>query len=287
VASPIRTWQSAVCATILAAIAAGLAASPAVADGPISGDLAPVGTLVPFTPEEQAIIDSKLATAALLAAQRTDADAPLGPDPCYGDERGNLICPPFYVILNTHYRHQKNWYFCGPASVQVVSNYSWGLTTGYKYTQQHISDTWTHTTSSSGTTVSRERIGLNGASVLPEGFIYSEYHLSGTTTEAGLDWYNKLRADIDQWEMPQAENVAPHNPGQTYFLSSWPNPVTAGHWVVANGWDGTWDGVLSHSDGTVSYEDGSDGYSGSDGRFWDPARSVFYTVWVHHRYIVW
>lgn len=232
------------------------------------------------------MIDGKLARALDLTAEGS-LSAPLGPDPCYGDERGNLICPPLYVVLNTHYRHQQNSYFCGPTAVQVVSNYTWGITSGNKYSQQHISDTWTQTTSSAGTSVSRERIGLNGASVRPANFVYSVYQLSGSQVQAALDWFTKLRADLDQWEMPQVENVAPHNPGQTYFLSSWPNPTTAGHYVVANGWDAIWNGLLTNAAPEASYEDGSRGYSGSDGRFWDPTRTLFYTVWVHHKYIIW
>jgi hypothetical protein len=267
----------------------GPSVAPAAADGPAGGsDYAPVGTLLPFTPAEEAILKAKHSYVAVWTSNLESGVAtPDGPDPCLPDERGNQHCFPLYGTLATHYRHQANYYFCGPAAVQVVSNYSWGTGTTNKYSQSHISTTWTHTTSSSGTTVSRERIGLNGASVLPSNFLYEEYQLSGTQVNAGVEWNDKLRNDVDAWEMPQVENVAPHNPGWTYFLSSWPNAVTAGHYIVADGWDTIWDGHYSSSGPSASYDDGSAGYSGDDGHFWDPARTVFYTIWNHNKYIIW
>ena len=212
---------------------------------------------------------------------------PAGPDPCLPDGRGNQICYPLYGTLLTHYRHQANSYFCGPAAVQVVSNYSWGTGTTNKYTQSYISTTWTHTSSDTGTSISRERIGLNGASVLPSNFLYEEYQLSGTQVSAGVSWNDKLIFDIDSWEMPQVENVAPHNPGWTYYLSSWPNAATASHYIVADGWDTIWDGHYSSSGASAAYDDGSANYGGSDGHFWDPARTVFYTIWNDNKYIIW
>lgn len=275
--------------TIAALAMIGASVAPAAADTPTgSRDFAPVGRLIPFTPAEQAMIAQKHAVTAVLMANLDAASVtPQGPDPCLPDERGNQHCAPYYGTLATNYRHQQNSYFCGPAAVQVVSNYTWGTGLTNKYSQSSISTTWTHTTSSAGTSVSRERIGLNGASVLPGGFIYEEFLMSGAQVAAGDDWHDKLRVDIDGWEMPQVENVAPHNPGWTYFLASWPNAVTAGHYIVADGWDTIWNGQYGSAGAEVSYDDGSAGYSGKDGHFWDPARTVFYTIWKHHKYIIW
>ncbi|HEX5823291.1 MAG TPA: hypothetical protein VFY18_02425 [Candidatus Limnocylindrales bacterium] len=283
-------------------------ATAADADAGSDGaDFAPVGTLVPPTVAEQKIIDLKLAVARdeerRMRSGMRGASVAACPNiaPAFAGVKGstqnrsvtpeNLVCLPYYAYLTTYYRHQTKNYFCGPASVQVVANYAWKMASGSnKYTQQYISDHWTATDANGQTDISHEKVGLNSATDghRPSNFIYSYYLLSGTQVAAGRDWHNKLRTDVGSYQMPQVENVAPHDAGATYHLVSWPSVHDgAGHYVVADGWDTVWDGTYANSQPTTTYDDGSAGYGGGDGHYTDPARTVFYTVWTHHKYILW
>ena len=154
----------------------------------------------PLTPAEQHIVDLKMQVAASVAAAQLQGLAP--------DGSGE---PQAY--LATYYRAQNKSIYCGPAAVQVVSNYAWKMAaTASKYTQSYISTTWTKTDANGQTLVYLERDGLNGSTAghVPANFIYSLYQPTG-----GSDWYNKLVTDISTFKMPQVPSVAPHDVGAT------------------------------------------------------------------------
>ena len=161
----------------------------------------------------------------------------------------------------------------GQLRVGIFNSSTGGTTTANnKYAQQSISSTWTSTDNDGQTYVWRVRYGLNEAAAghMPAGFVYAEYQPTG-----GSDWHAKLRTDVTTYRMPMAAGVAPHDPGAFYWLTSWPTPNQAGHYIVLSGWYAYWDGTRGP---TVNYNDGSGGYGGSTGTYSDPASDVYYTI---------
>ena len=194
-------------------------------------------------------------------------------------------------FLAVYPRQQIKSYYCGPATVQQVINYTRGIFTWDEsvnsFRQQSISDLWLKADANGGTSPYRERIGMNAGSRLPAGFTYYEYQVT-----SGADWHGKVITDVTGWNMPLTAAVAPRDVGAPYFLSSWANsrPVNTGHWIVVRGYYGKWDGTRGP---LVYYTDSSGGAGGSTGRFYDPSYDVYWTL-VHtnavHRqgkWIVW
>jgi hypothetical protein len=188
-------------------------------------------------------------------------------------------------------RQQVKWYYCGPATVQQVINFSRGIVTDDNavntFSQQQISDRWLKTDANGGTSPSAERVGMNAGSRLPSGFGYAEVQVV-----SGADWHSKVITDITGWNMPLTAVVAPHDINYVYFLTSWAdgNAVNTGHWIVIRGYYGKWDGTR---DPLVYYTDSSAGLGGSTGRFYDPSYDVYKTliktnaVHTQGKWIVW
>lgn len=224
-------------------------------------------TYVPLTAEQLAAVQKKA-----LLAERSRLTNPRTPAPNGIDATcRNGTCG---TILPVWYRHQANGYYCGPTAVQVISNHAWGYgTAGNKYTQAYISSQWTQTTAE-GTYVWRVRYGLNGSTAGKYPWPYAEEYVS-----SGTEWHGYVVADTTDWNMPTVALVAPHDPNVTYYLSSWPYEVTAGHYIVIRGWLYLWDGTRTPM---VYYSDGSAGYGGSDGQYSDPAYDVYQTIKKSH-----
>lgn len=220
-------------------------------------------TYVPLTAEQQAALVKKteLAQAAVSAAVRTPAPNGINAT-CRNGTCG--------TILATSYRHQSKSYYCGPAAVQVISNHAWGITSGNKYSQQTISDTWTHTDADGFTYVWRERLGLNGSTAGRYPWPFAEEYVSNPAV-----WHDHVVVDATDFGMPSVAGVAPHDPNFGYYLTSWPTAITAGHYIVTRGWLYLWDGTRTP---VIYYNDGSGGYGGSDGQFSDPAYDVWKTI---------
>lgn len=188
-------------------------------------------------------------------------------------------------------RQQVKWYYCGPATVQQVINFTRGIVTDDNlvnaFTQQQISDRWLKTDANGGTSPFAERVGMNGGSRLPSGFGYAEVQVV-----SGADWHSKVITDVTGWDMPLTAVVAPHDVNYAYFLSSWANgsPVNTGHWIVIRGYYGKWDGTRGP---LVYYTDSSGHLGGSTGRFYDPSYDVYKTltktnaVHTQGKWIVW
>jgi len=126
-----------------------VAAGPArVADGEPDHDT----QLSVLTPEQQAFMDWKLAMAAAVGLAATQVPATAGSkttrgvapmyacesDPCDGTPPPTAPppppppppAPPTAKTLATRARQQNNYYFCGPASGQVVINWTRGIING-------------------------------------------------------------------------------------------------------------------------------------------------------------
>lgn len=257
-------------------IAAG---SPSAADG--TGSTA----LCPTTAQAAARLNANdgESTFATLDARATTVDARILA------AAGSGSCVSDFVAI--YPRQQIKSYFCGPATVQQVINYTRGIFSWDQrvnaFTQQQISDWWLKADLNGGTSPYTERIGMNAGSRLPGGFTYYEYQVV-----SGADWHSKIITDVTGWNMPLTAAVAPHDVGFAYWLTSWESykPVNTGHWIVMRGYYGKWDGTRNP---LVYYTDSSGGYGGSTGRFYDPSFDVYQTliktnaVHTQGKWIVW
>jgi hypothetical protein len=173
-------------------------------------------------------------------------------------------------------RQQIKSYFCGPATVQQVINYTRGIFSWNQadnwFLQQQISDWWLKADLYGGTSPYMERIGMNAGSRLPAGFTYYEVQV-----KSGADWHAKIITDVTGWNMPMNAAVAPRDVNFNYFLTSWANSpqVDTGHWIVMRGYYGKWDGTRTP---LVYYTDSSGGAGGATGRFYDPSFDVYQTL---------
>lgn len=259
--------------------APALAASPQQEPNPYEPTALANGPDV-LTPQEQQIVAAKLASAkadqkAVEAAVKQGKLAPASCPFVVGRSPGSVSpdtgCGSYWGYVSTYARQQQYSYWCGPAAVQVVSNYTWGYgSSGNKYDQGTIA-TYAGTTTS-GTLVGNEAAAARHFSILPPGFTYTAQQASD-----GSQWHSWLRQDVNAYAMPQIAGVAPHDPTAAYWLFSWPNPSNgpAGHYIVINGWTSAWDGTRNP---TVNYNDGSAGFGGSTGAFIDPAYDMWYVI---------
>lgn len=164
--------------------------------------------------------------------------------------------PPNSAVLQVRARHQSTVFWCGPASGQVVINYSRGyfydslngdsVATNWK-TQSTIAG-WMKTTESTGT------LGGNLAAALnrPDAVLKptSDWSYLYARNSDGGDMHAKVVADIHLFAMPVLIAVKPHKTDAAYWLPSWPREAGgAKHWIVIYGYEGLWDG----SDGPTVY----------------------------------
>jgi hypothetical protein len=89
----------------------------------------------------------------------------------------------------------------------------------------------------------------------------------------GIDWYAKVQEDIGNFGLPQVVSTAPHDPDALYYLPSWPNAITAGHYVVIYGYNAN-----TYASGSVSYDDSSGGYGGTTGAFGTSTGEMWYVI---------
>jgi hypothetical protein len=241
------------------------------------------GSLCPTSPVTAARLAAVSPGPVVLDGARSS------PDAVAAAISGSGSCVSDFIAV--YARQQVKWFYCGPATVQQVINYTRGIFTADNsvnaFSQQQISDRWLKTDLNGGTSPSAERAGMNSGSRLPTGFGYAEYQVV-----SGPDWHSKVITDITGWGMPLTAAVAPHDANFTYFLTSWAggSPVNTGHWIVIRGYYGKWDGTRNP---LVYYTDSSGGLGGSTGRFYDPSFDVYQTllktnaVHTQGRWIVW
>jgi hypothetical protein len=196
----------------------------------------------------------------------------------------STFCAGYYGWISARPVEQETSYWCGVATVQVVSDYAWGYQgSTHKWSQTYISNTWTHT-GSEGTSTTAEIGGLNSAvgAKLPNGFKYmGVWHvvngkktLTGPLT--GSEWHGYLRTDLSAtYQMPMVVSVSPMDKNLTIGLHSWTSVgaprQNAGHWIVIYGWDGVWDGTTGP---IVGYDDSGIARTGGV-QDKDPALNVY------------
>jgi hypothetical protein len=247
---------------------------------------------VPLTPAQQQALTAKLAIAQqlqqnpkLAAGRLTPAVAcpfsssPMSVSALSGSTMAGLSVTPAascngqwgYVRTYPKVQEDPNW--CGPASIQVASNYIWRMPQGAdKWPQWQIAG-WAGT-SSAGTNGSNETAALNtataGSPYLPAYWTY----LSATASQvaSGSLWHSLLRTDIAYYSMPQIVSVAPKDPGFGYYLTSWAGAKAqyAGHYIVLNGFDGAWNNTRGP---IVTYDDSAIPPGGVAA--YDPAYDVY------------
>ena len=292
--------------TVVWLVAAGLLPELALGAGPVrvaNGQPGDDGQLSVLTPAQEAFMARKLAMAAAIEtigsgdAKSTGVVVPTVAcefDPCEGGTptwppAGG---PPAAKVLLTKARQQNNWYYCGPATGQVVINWTRGIISGIddgeatatNWRKQSKIAVWMGTTTA-GTGGANLAAGLNNPSAVVKptaDWVYA-YADIGTMREL----YDKIVTDVAAFGMPLVLATAPHISGAgVNFLESWPN-VYAGahHWIVIRGYDGLWGGP---SPVIIRYQDSSAGYGGATGAF-DDTISVVWQVskWNQGGHVVW
>lgn len=270
------------------ALAAG---SPVLAAKPIAeagGNETNDPGILRLTPEQRAALPAKLAMLenVTLGAHRASGQITAI---TIGD-------PPASATLATYARHQRRWFYCGPATVQVISNESWQIysantsgqdTSTNKYTQTFISATWTKTDVNRQTNLGDLINGLNGATRRPSNWAYVQLHNPSWDT-----FHNAIISDVWAYGMGLAAHVNPRKAGSQQYLKSWENvtPGDYGHYIPLRGYSG-----FSSSNAIVYYNDSSGGRDevtgtvilGATGAFADPSTTVYQTMMNRYGNLVW
>jgi hypothetical protein len=219
------------------------------------------------------------------------SDSPLVPGSATTGGETGYLTPKSRVVLDVHARHQMTVYWCGPASGQVVINYSRGFdstvlngdSTATNWRSQTTIANWMKTTESQGTLGSNLAAALNRPDAVLKPISEWSY-LYGRNTD-GEDLDSKVVADVAQFGMPSVIAVMPHKSDAAYWLPSWPRDAgNAKHWIVIYGFDGLWDGTAGPQ---VYYTESAGNGSKSPGNYVTDA----ITMWKVNQYnastIVW
>lgn len=200
----------------------------------------------------------------------TDPDEP-GPGTGTTGGTTGFVAPRTKVVLDVHARRQSTSYWCGPASGQVVINYSRGYdadslngdSTTTNWRSQATIANWMKTTQSTGTLGGNLAAALNRADAVVKPV--AEWSYLYAKNADGEDLHGKVVADVHLYEMPLVIAVKPHKVDAEFYLPSWPREAPgAKHWVVIYGYDGLWDGT---KDPTLYYADSSGNGSKSPGLY--------------------
>ena len=188
-------------------------------------------------------------------------------------------------------RDQIRGHYCGPATGQVISNYTWAVPLDVnKYSQGKIA-VWMQTDANGGTSAHTMEDGLESATARaprrPAGWDWVVTYLKDRDGDGwvGDQFHDYVRSNVSGSRMALAIPVLPHERNGRFHLSSWPNPVNSpGHWIAAYGWKGLYDGT---DFAKIFYADSSKDEGGSTGRFWDPLRHVAAMIMDHTERFVW
>ena len=226
--------------------------------------------------------DAALGLAAVSCPVPTSAGASITPNGC---------TPPPSGSLAVEARDQTKGIYCGPATGQVIANYSWAMGAGQnKYSQAQIA-VWMNTDVNGGTDAFNLERGLErataGAPRRPANWDWVVINLldRNGNGRVGDELHGYIRSNVTGSRMPLAIPVKPHDPKSGFHLSSWPNPVVSiGHWIPLYGWIGLYDGTDS---ARARYTDSSRDEGGSTGKFVDPTRHLAILIMEHTRRLVW
>ncbi|MEO5985576.1 MAG: hypothetical protein ABIW50_05340 [Candidatus Limnocylindria bacterium] len=275
-------------ATLVGPVSAAKPTKPPVSDPPSER---------PLTPEEQAAAERKVAAsdAYLASIEATGADlatlscpTPTATGP-QATTTGTCSVPQGYLAVEA--RDQIKGTYCGPATGQVIANYSWAIGPGAnKYTQGVIAG-WMKTDANGMTNAPELERGLElatqGSPRRPATWDWVIFDLRDRDNDGAIgdELQGYVRSNVSNSKMPLAMPVKPHDPASQYYLVSWPKAVkSVGHWIAAYGWYGNWTGT---SFSRIYYTDSSKDEGGSTGKFWDPTRDIAALIDEHTRRIVW
>jgi hypothetical protein len=257
-------------------------ASPVAAGEPADVPITPDDTYIPpRTPAQAAFEQQKLEYVAALKAYAPAGSPKLAQ---FGSAQTNMLCsadcgggdgdggevdpdepiegsgttsgttgfvaPSKRDVLDVRARRQSTNYWCGPASGQVVINFTRGITsdslngdsavTNWR-TQATIAN-WMKTTQSTGTLGGNLAAALNRPDAVVKPVPEWTYLYARNTD--GEDMHDKVVADVHMFSMPLVIAVKPHKEDAQFYLPSWPKEaIGAKHWVVIYGYDGLWDGT--------------------------------------------
>jgi hypothetical protein len=252
---------------------------PVLADGPAGDNHPDSNVAADLTAGERAALTAKhmlARSSARFAATGLWARVPsrllkslfVCETDCGGGGGGGA--PPTAKTLDTRARIQSKDYYCGPASGQVVMNFTRGIfnnsldgdstSTNWK-TQDQVA-AMMGTTYSAGTPGPKIVLGLNK----PDGVVRPEpdWTYAYEAAANGAEFHSWIVEDIGRWGMPVVPDVKPHQTGAEYFLPSWEEAYPGSkHWVVIRGYTSLWDGTDTP---TVKYSDSA----GWDGQHWQP-----------------
>ena len=250
----------------------------------------------PLTADEQAAAERKLAASdvylASVVRERSDllslsCVTPTGTDP----QAQTQACTVPQGYLSVTARDQTRSTYCGPATGQVIANYTWAVAAGAnKYTQAKIAG-WMKTDLNGGTGAHELEDGLElgtqGSPRRPAGWdwVVMDVRDRDGDGHTGDELQGYVRSNVSSSKMPLAIPVKPHDPRSTYYLVSWPKAIASvGHWIAAYGWYGSYNGTIFSR---IYYTDSSKDEGGSTGKFWDPTRDIAALIAEHTRRIVW
>lgn len=250
----------------------------------------------PLTSEEQAAAERKLAASDAYLASIADLGSDLLPLSCVTPtgtepqaETQACTVPQAYLAVTA--RDQIKNTSCGPATGQVIANYSWAVAAGAnKYTQAKLAG-WMKT-DLNGFTNAPEledglELGTQGSPRRPAGWDWVVFDVRDRDGDghSGDELQGYVRSNVSASKMPLAIPVKPHDPNSRYYLISWPKAIrSVGHWIAAYGWYGSYNGTTFSR---IYYTDSSRDEGGSTGKFWDPTRDIAALISEHTRRIVW
>jgi hypothetical protein len=250
----------------------------------------------PLTPEEQAAADRRIAASDAYLRSVDGQGHDLVTLACVtptsaGADADTKACTVPQGFVSVEARDQTKALYCGPATGQVIANYSWAMGAGLnKYTQAQIAS-WMQTDLNGGTSAPYLEDGLEratqGSPRRPAGWDWVVIDVRDRDNDGhtGDELQGYVRSNVSNSKMPLAIPVKPHDPNSRFYLISWPKPVVSvGHWIAAYGWVGNYTGTTS---ARIYYTDSSKDEGGSTGKFWDPTRDIAALIQEHTRRIVW
>lgn len=250
----------------------------------------------PLTPEEQAAANAKIAASDAYLASVANQGLDVVTLSCVtptgaGTEAEIQACTVPQGYLKVEARDQTKAFYCGPATGQVIANYSWAVGSGVnKYTQAKIAG-WMQTDINGGTSAplleDGLELGTRGSPRRPAGWDWVVLDVRDRDGDGhtGDELQGYVRSNVSNSKMPLAIPVKPHDPNSNFYLISWPKPVVSvGHWIAAYGWYANYTGTTF---ARIYYTDSSRDEGGSTGKFWDPTRDIAALIREHTRRIVW
>ena len=278
-----------------AALAATILAGPTAAAKPTAPP-PPAVVERPLTADETAAAARKLAASDAYLADQERQGANLVSLSCVTptstDARVETqACTVPQGYLSVEARDQTRSHWCGPATGQVIANYSWAAASATnKYSQATIA-AWMQTDAYGGTSAPMLEDGLElgtqGSPRRPAGWDWVVLDVRDRDADGhtGDELQGYVRSNVSNSKMPLAIPVKPHDPSSRYYLTSWPRAVASvGHWIAAYGWYGNYTGTTS---ARIYYTDSSKDEGGSTGKFWDPTRDIAALIAEHTRRLVW